>query len=227
MTIKLSAIWAGAITTSLLSFNVLADVTGDFTVVSATYLNSGNQYGGDVTIAGTVNNGAIQSKKTVAVDITYSVAYTYTMTNDQTQVTTIPGSCTSYDYYWAVNKNHKYIHKTACDATKDNTPASELWETTQTEIVTVTQAFDGTNGMTAITEPTISNGRLNPKGKITGYNWVSTKSLVPTDLVPELPAGAVLVSAVIADVSYKAYLKDTSGYEIPDTVITDSMEFHQ
>lgn len=215
-----------AVTASLFSFNVFADVTGDFTVVSATYLNSGNQYGGDVTIAGTVNNGAIQSKKTVAVDVTYAIAYTYKITSDQTQVSTIPGPCTTDAYYSEVNKQGKFIHQQSCDETKGKVPASELWETTKTEVTTVTQTFDGTNGMTAITEPTLNNGRLNPKGKVTGYNWSSTKSLVPIDLVPELPVGAELVNAEITDVSYKAYLKDSSGYEITDTVVTDAMEFH-
>ncbi len=59
---------------------VFADVTGDFKVVSATYLNPGTADGGDAAVAGTVNHGAIRSGKQVVVEITYTVAYQYSTT---------------------------------------------------------------------------------------------------------------------------------------------------
>ena len=199
-----------------LTSNVYADgVTGDFKVVSATYLNSGDENGGDVTVAGTVNHGAIQSQKSVVVEMTYDIAYTYTTTSTETQTVTVPGVCTDSIYYSE--------HENQCShANRDN---SILWiGSTSTTTNTVTNTVDETNGMTAITEPTIVKGRLNPKGKITGYNWSSIKSLVPTDIaLPLLPAGATLVDAAITNVTYTVYLKDVEGAQILDTVNTGDL----
>ncbi|WP_340122094.1 hypothetical protein [Methylobacter svalbardensis] len=196
-----------------LTSNVYAgDVTGDFKVVSATYSNNGDENGGDVTVSGTVNHGAIQSKKSVVVEVTYEIAYTYSTTSTETQTVSVPGVCTDTTYYNS--------HVNQCSHA--NQTSSILWiGSTTTTTATVTNNFNGTNGMTAITEPTVVNGRLNPKGKITGYNWLSVTSLVPSALVPTLPAGATLVDAVITDVFYTAYLKDADGSEIADTVISD------
>ena len=52
--------------------------------------------------------------------------------------------------------------------------------TVTTEPKTVTYTFNGSQGMTAIVEPTIERGRLNPKGKITGYNWNAHISIAPS-----------------------------------------------
>lgn len=215
--------------TMALTSNVYADgVTGDFKVVSATYLNSGDENGGDVTVAGTVNRGAIQSQKSVVVEMTYDIAYTYTMTSTETQTVSVPGVCTNSSYYNEVKINpatgaKTYPNKTKCD--NANHEHSILWVgSTTTTTNTVTNTFDETSGMTAITEPTIVKGRLNPKGKITGYNWSSVKSLVPTDIaLPLLPTGATLVDAAITNVGYTAYLKDVDGTQILDTVNTDDL----
>ncbi len=129
-----------------------------------------------------------------------------------------PGACTDNTYY--INNKKK------CDNASQN---SALWKGKSTT-VTVTHIFNGSEGMTAVTEPTVTNGRLNPKGKITGYNWSSMKSLVPAELIPELPADASLLSAEIANVSYTTYLLEagdaavgslsTSGTPILDTIVT-------
>lgn len=227
---KIAAMVTGSALLAALAFvgNVYAgEVTGDFKVVSATYLNGGNENGGDVTVAGTVNHGAIQSKKSVVVEVTYDVAYTYSTTSTETLTVSVPGVCTDPSYYNEQrvnpgNGNVSYPNKTKCDNANHET--SLLWiGSTTTSTDTVTNTFNGSNGMTAITEATVVNGRLNPKGKITGYNWSSVQSLVPTDLVPELPADATLVDAVITHVSYTAYLKDADGSEIADTVLTDEL----
>ncbi|MGZ5011340.1 MAG: hypothetical protein ACXV74_10315 [Methylobacter sp.] len=209
--------------------NVYADdVTGDFKTISTTYLNSGNENGGDVTIAGTVNHGAIQSKKSVVVEVTYDIAYTYSMTENETQTVSVPGVCTISSYYNKVAINPgtgatTYPNKSKCD--NANHEHSILWIGSTTSTTnTVTHTFDETSGMTAITEPTIVKGRLNPKGKITGYNWSSIKSLVPADIaLPLLPTGAILIDAAITNVTYTAYLKDVDGVQIPDTVITGDL----
>ncbi|MDP2317982.1 MAG: hypothetical protein Q8O42_01395 [Acidobacteriota bacterium] len=93
--------------------------------------------------------------------------------------------------------------------------------TTTTAPQTITTTFNGAAGMTAITEPTIERGRLNPKGKITGYNWASNMSIVPhASLVDPalIPAGYTVISVTINSVSYTAYLNDANGVQIADTV---------
>lgn len=181
-----------------------ADVTGDFKVVSATYLNPGTDAGGDVAISGTVNRGAVQSGKRVVVDVTYELAYLYSTTFIETTTTTpfcdLPGNA----------------DKQQCLSADANSSLKKGKTTT----TTVTKEFAATDGMSAITEATVTNGRLNPKGKVTGYNWSVIRSLVPVELVPELPDGAVLVSAEIAGISYTAYLKDANGDQIADTVFS-------
>lgn len=198
----------------------LADVTGDFKVTGYGYTN-------DVaTVSGTVNNGAIQSKKTVVVDMTYDYSFvaekTEAIPGETTTVTVfVPGKCVT----GVPNTQGCYDPKTG----KPQATNGAIWtgtyeiSTTTTEPKTVTYTFNGTQGMTAITEPTIEKGRLNPKGKITGYNWASSLSIVPnSDLVnPALvPFGYSIVSVTINSVSYTAYLKDAAGTQIADTVMT-------
>lgn len=195
-----------------------ADVTGDFKFTGSSYMN-------DVaTVSGTVNHGAIQSKKTVVVDITYDYSFvaekTETIPGETTIVTVfVPGKCVT----GIPNTNGCYDKNGNPKATD-----GEIWtghyetSTVTTEPKTVTLTFNGSQGMTAITEPTIEKGRLNPKGKITGYNWAGTLSIVPNaDLVdPTLvPAGYSVVSVTINSVSFTAYLNDATGVQIPDTVI--------
>ena len=197
-----------------------ADVTGDFKV-------TGYGYASDVaTVSGTVNNGAIQSKKTVVVDVTYDYSFvaekTETIPGETTTVLVfVPGKCVTGE----PNTSGCYDPKTGLPHATggDIWTGSSTTSTITTEPTTVTTQFNGTQGMTAITEPTIERGRLNPKGKITGYNWTSTLSIVPNaDLVdPALvPAGYTIILVTVNSVSYTAYLKDAAGDQIADTVIT-------
>jgi hypothetical protein len=199
-----------------------AEVTGDFKVTGYGYAN-------DVaTVAGTVNNGAIQSRKTVVVDVTYDYSFlaekTEIIPGETTTVTVfVPGKCVS-----APNDNLK-----AC-FDKDGNPkgtGGAIWtgtyetSTTTTEPQTVTTQFNGTQGMTAITEPTIEKGRLNPKGKITGYNWTNTLSIVPNASLVDIalvPDGYSIISVTVNSVSYTAYLKDAAG-PIADTVMSGAI----
>jgi hypothetical protein len=196
------------------------DVTGDFKVTGISYAN-------DVaTVSGSVNHGAIQSGKSVVVDITYDYSFVAEKTETipgETITTTVfvPGKCVT-----APQDNLK-----ACFEKDGVTPKAtngEIWtghyevSTVTTEPTTVTTTINpSSQGMTAITEPTVVKGRLNPKGKITGYNWEAKQSIVPT---PELvnpalvPAGYTVVSVVINSISYTAYLVDANAGVIADTV---------
>lgn len=202
-----------------------ADVTGDFKVTGYGYTN-------DVAnVSGTVNHGAIQSKKSVVVDVTYDYSFVAEKTvtiPGETIISRVfmPGKCTETTYATADNGT-----RDACWDKNGNPKATNgaIWvgsyetSTTTTEPKTIKQTFNGTQGMTAITEPTIEKGRLNPKGKITGYNWAAALSIVPNaDLVdPALvPEGYSIVSVTINDVSYTAYLMDANGLQIADTVMT-------
>lgn len=205
-----------------------ADVTGDFKVTGFGYTN-------DVaSVNGTVNHGAIQSKKNVVVDITYDYSFvaekTETIPGETSTITIhVPGKCTQVTFETA-----DVTTKSAC-WTKEGAPKATngaIWtgtyetSTVTTEPKTVTYNFTGSAGMTAITEPTIEKGRLNPKGKITGYNWAAGMSIVPNaDLVdPALvPAGYSVVSVTINDISYTAYLVDQYGVQIADTVMTGAI----
>lgn len=199
-----------------------ADVTGDFKVTGSGYAN-------DVaTVSGTVNNGAIQSRKTVVVDVTYE----YSFLAEKTEV--IPGETTTVTVF-VPGKCVTGIPNTEGCYDKNGKPKAtggDIWtgtyvtSTTTTEPKTVTQTFTGASGMTAITEPTIEKGRLNPKGKITGYNWTSSLSIIPNaDLVdPSLiPAGYTVTKVIINSISYTAYLRDSLGGTIADTVMTGSL----
>jgi hypothetical protein len=195
------------------------DVTGDFKVTGVGYAN-------DVaTVSGTVNHGAIQSRKNVVVDVTYDYSFvaekTETIPGETTTVTVfVPGKCVTDP---AGNAN-------AC-FDKNGIPKAvngDIWTGTYetsiitTEPTTVTTTFSGSQGMTAITEPTIEKGRLNPKGNITGYNWESKLSIVPNAAIVDpalVPAGYSVVSVTINSVSYTAYLTDASGFPIADTVV--------
>jgi len=201
---------------------VSADVTGDFKATGYSYIN-------DVaSVSGTVNNGAIQSKKAVNVDITYDYSFvvekTETIPGETTTVTVfVPGKCVTG------------IPNTEGCFDKDGNPKATngaIWtgtyetSTVTTEPKTITYTSSGTQGMTAITEPTIEKGRLNPKGKITGYNWTATLSIVPNaDLVDPalIPEGYTVIAVTINSVSYTAYLTDVTGLQIPDTIVTGNI----
>jgi len=200
---------------------VSADVTGDFKV-------SGYGYANDVaTVSGTVNNGAIQSKKTVVVDITYD----YSFVAEKTE--TIPGEATTVEIFVPGKCVTDPVDNAKACFEKDGvTPKATngaIWtgtyetSTVTTEPQTVTYKFNGSQGMSAITEPTIEKGRLNPKGKITGYNWTASQSIVPNaDLVDSalVPEGYTIIAVTINSISYTAYLTDVIGLQIPDTVVT-------
>ncbi len=197
-----------------------ADVTGDFKVTGYGYAN-------DVaTIAGTVNHGAIQSKKAVVVDVTYDYSFV--------AVKTIAGETTTVDVF-VPGKCVTGVPNTSGCYNSDGSPKGidrDIWtgtyetSTITTEPQTVTTQFNGAQGMIAITEPTIEKGRLNPKGKITGYNWQDIVSIVPNaDLVePALvPDGYDVTDVTVNSISYTAYLKDATGSQIADTVMNGTI----
>lgn len=200
-----------------------ADVTGDFKVTGVGYTND------TATVSGTVNHGAIQSRKSVVVDVTYDYSFaaekSETIPGETTTVTVfVPGKCIT-----GIPNTEGCYEK---DGTTPKNPDRPLWtgtydtSTVTTEPQTVTHTFSGSQGMIAITEPTIEKGRLNPKGKITGYNWSSALSIVPNaDLVdPALvPAGYSVISVTINSVYYAAYLIDARDYEISDTYVTGTL----
>jgi len=213
----------------LMSFSPLlaaADVTGDFKI-------TGLSYTGDVaTVSGTVNHGAIQSKKNVNVEITFDYAFKAekTVTTPGETITEIigfiPGKCVT-----GVPNTNGCFEKdgvTPKDTDREEWTGTPVTETRTTEPTTVTYTFDGSKGMTANTEPTIEKGRLNPKGKITGYNWASTLSIVPNAALVDsglIPDGYELVpaSVVIVSVSYIAYLTDSYDNVITDTLISGDL----
>jgi hypothetical protein len=189
----------------------LADATGDFKVTGTSYGNAGDADGGDVAISGSVNHGAIQSGKTVNVNVNYEYSFEYqtTETVNGVTTTTIPARCPS-----------------PTDRACRSNDGSANWfpKIIQTPYsYTETHTFNGSNGMTSITAPTVEKGRLNPKGKITGYNWSKQLSIVPSAIVVPaslIPEGATLVegSIQITKVTYEAFLKDAEGTVIADTV---------
>jgi len=200
-----------------------ADVTGDFKVTGFNFAND------TATVSGTVNHGAIQSGKSVVVDVTYDYSFVAeieeTIPGETTTVTVfVPGKCVT----------DPVGNASACFDKDGNPKATNgaIWtgsyetSTVTTEPQTITHEFTGTSGMTAITEPTIEKGRLNPKGKITGYNWASSQSIVPNaDLVDPLlvPYGYAVVSVIINSVAFEAFLVDRAGNVIPDTVVTGTI----
>jgi hypothetical protein len=216
---KMSALVAILCLTAMVNVT-LADVTGDFKVASATYAaGSGDANGGDVVISGTVNHGAIQSGKKVVVDVnyTYSFQYQTTTTVNGFTTVTIPARCP--------NSNDN-----ACRSND----GSANWRSKTEQIpysTTSTATFNGASSMVAITAPTLNSaGRLNPKGKVTGYNWVNTTSVLATDDIVDpslIPAGSTLVagSVLITSVSWRVYLVDSANNEIADTVNEGSFTF--
>lgn len=192
-----------------------AQVTGNFKVTASTYENSGNADGGDVTISGTLNHGAIQSGKKVVVEVIYDYSFEYTITSTVNGVTTVttPARCPNPNDSACKNKpdGHQFFFPTT-----ENVPYS----------YDIVEEFDGSKGMTAITEPTVVGNKINPKGKIVGYKFTQPQSLIPSDslvnLAADLPTGAALVSGSVqfTKVGFKAYLKDVDGSVIADTVVT-------
>ena len=196
------------------------DVTGDFKVTGIGYAN-------DVaTVSGSVNHGAIQSRKSVVVDITYDYSFVaekmVTTPGETTTVTVfVPGKCVTDP----VGNFSACFHQ---DGRPKATNGAIWTGTTETSTVTtppttVTMKFNGSQGMTVITEPTIEKGRLNPKGKITGYNWESKQSIVPNASLVDptlIPEGYSVVSVTINSISCTAYLADTNGVAIADTVVS-------
>jgi len=171
-----------------------AQVTGDFKVTAVGYTN-------DVAmVGGTLNRGAIQSGKNVVVEVSYEYSFvaekTVTTSGETMSVLVfVPGRCTTLGC--AATADAACYHQSGPDAGQAKALNGAIWvgqyqtQTVTTEAQTITHTFSGASGMTAITEPTIEKGRLNPKGKITGYNWVSNQSIVPNaslvdpSLVPE------------------------------------------
>lgn len=200
-----------------------ADITGDFKVTGSNFAND------TATVSGTVNHGAIQSGKAVVVDVTYDYSFLAEMED------TIPGEATTVTVFVPGKCVTDPVANASACFDKDGEPKATngaIWtgsyvtSTITTEPETITHSFNGSNGMTAITEPTIEKGRLNPKGKVTGYNWTSTQSIVPNaDLVaPSLvPYGYSVVSVTINSVSYEAYLVDRDGAYFPDTVVSGTL----
>ena len=195
------------------------DVTGDFKVTGVGYTN-------DVaTVSGTVNHGAIQSRKTVVVNVTYDYSFvaekTETIPGETTTVTVfVPGKCVTDP----VGNANACFDRNGIPKAVNGAIWTGTYETSTitTEPTTVTTTFNGSQGMTAITEPTIEKGRLNPKGKITGYNWEAKLSIVPNAAIVDpalVPAGYSVVSVTINSVSFTAYLTDASGIPIADTVV--------
>lgn len=193
-------------------------VTGDFKVTGIGYTN-------DVaTVSGSVNHGAIQSGKNVVVDLTYEYSFVAEMEEvipgETTTVSVhIPGRCVT----GVPNTNGCFHPQTGEPLGIDDEKWVGHYEVSSitTDPQTITHTFNGVQGMTAITEPTVERGRLNPKGKITGYNWQATMSIVPNAGLVDpalVPMGYTVVSVTINSVSYAAYLVDPAGNAIPDTV---------
>lgn len=203
-------------------------VTADFKVTTLGYVND------NASVGGTINRGGIQSGKSVVVDLTYTYSFIAEMTE------TIPGTTTTVLVFVPARclpgvtlTDAACYHQSGPNAGQPKALGGQIWEssyqtqTVTTEPQTVTRTMTGASSMTAITEPTIEKGRLNPKGKITGYNWLSVQSIVPTpELVdPNLvPSGYTVVSVTINTVDYTAYLIDANGSQIPDTVMTGRLQ---
>lgn len=199
----------------------MAEVTGDFKVTGSGFVN-------DVAaVSGTVNHGAIQSGKTVVVDVRYD----YSFVAEKTEI--LPGESSTVSVFVPGKCVTGVPNQEGCFDRYGNPQAvnGAIWtgtyetSTVVTEPRIVTYRFAGSQGMTALTEPTIEKGRLNPKGKITGYNWESKLSIVPNaSLVDPLlvPAGYTLIAVVINSADYTAYLEDSGGHQIADTVVRGS-----
>jgi hypothetical protein len=192
-----------------------ADVTGDFKLVSATYTNPGNDTGGDVTLGGSVNNGAIQSGKSVVADVTYDYSFEYQIVTETGAVTCVKKK---------KNGQIQIIGEGACTDKEFAEDGAYEIDTTVKSTLKVPAS-----GMKAIKAATVTkDGRLNPNGKITGYDWSATYSIVPLDEVVDpalIPAGATLVSGSvrITSVTYSVYLVDAVGSQILDTVISGAL----
>lgn len=205
-----------------------AQVTADFKVTSVGYAND------IASVGGTINRGGIQSGKSVVVDLTY----TYSFVAEKTE--TIPGTTTTVLVFVPARcilgvslTDAACYHQSGPNAGQPKALGGAIWEssyqtqTVTTEPQTVTHTMTGSTSMTAITEPTIEKGRLNPKGKITGYNWLSTRSIVPTPEIVDpalVPSGYTVVSVTINTVDYTTYLIDANGIQIPDTVVTGRLQ---
>ncbi|HLL76817.1 MAG TPA: hypothetical protein VK421_16305 [Pyrinomonadaceae bacterium] len=214
---KLTILGAFVLVAALASVGAFAQATGDFKVTGTSYGNSGDADGGDVNIAGTVNHGAIQSGKSVNVEIAYeySFEYTKTVTVNGVNTITIPAKCPSTENNQECKNKTPQSHPQHFQPTIINEPYT----------TTTVLSFNGTDGMTSITAPTVVNGRLNPKGKITGYNWAKALTIAPVDSLvsaSDIPEGGTLVpgSVQITKVSYAAALKDKEGNVIADTLNT-------
>ncbi|MBU5614100.1 hypothetical protein [Geomonas azotofigens] len=192
-----------------------ADVTGDFKLASATYTNPGDATGGDVTLTGSVNNGAIQSGKSVVVDYSFDYSFEY-------QIVTETGTvvCAKKKH----NGEIQIIGEGACTNKEFAEDKAFNIDTT----VKTTQKLSA-SGMKAVKAPTVTkDGRLNPNGKITGYDWNAVYSIVPLDEIVDpalIPTGATLVSGSvkITGVSYSAYLVDPTGAQIADTLVSGTL----
>lgn len=210
-----------------------AQTTGDFKVTGLSYAN-------DVAmVSGTVNRGAIQSGKNVVAEITYEYSFVAekieTIAGETTTVRVfVPGRCVTLGS--AAQADAACYYQSGPSAGQPKALNGAIWtgsyetQTVTTEPQTITHVFSGANGMTAITEPTIEKGRLNPKGKITGYNWSSSQSIVPNASLVDpalVPEGYTVVSVTINSVSFTAFLVDANGYQIADTVMAGEFSVPQ
>jgi len=206
-----------------------AQVTGDFKVKATSYLN-------DVAlVAGSVNHGAIQSGKLAQVEFAFS--YTFTAEKEvlvpgETSTVLIfrPGKCAGQLFNPNSNANDSACFYTSGNqAGQQKNPLGPLWVghveeqtvTTPDTVQIVTMSANG-SGLTAIYEPVVVKGRINPKGKLTGYDWSATTgiSASPSIVNPLLvPEGYVVTSVMINDIQFTAYLVDKDGVVIPDTVV--------
>jgi hypothetical protein len=191
--------------TALMSMSVAA-VTGDYKLNSITYSNSGDQFGGDIRAAGTINRGAIQSGGQIVLETDYEYSFEYSIL--------VPG------------KDSVAIIKVCNPRIAAERACQEVTEHTKGKSTTV--IAEGSGALKAITQATTVNGRLNPKGKVTGFDWAALYSVASTDAVVDLsliPAGGTLVpnSVEITKVGYSAYLIDGEGAVALDTFKTGTL----
>jgi len=204
-----------------------AQVTGDFKVLNVSYLS-------DVTLVrGSMNHGAVQSGKDAQVEFSFTYSFTAeredTIEGD-TQYIFVPGKCVNAPltdqscYYQKDNGGHNKGDRIG--APSDGKWAGE-WTSIVTEPKTVIVTINGAgSGLVAVYEPIVVKGRINPKGKLTGYDWTATTGIsASNDIVdPALvPEGFVITSVTINQIDFKAYLVDKAGVVFADTIVTGTL----
>ena len=193
------------LTVALMAASTAYAVTGDYKLNSLTYTNSGDQFGGDVRAAGTINRGLIQSGGQIVLETDYEYSFEYAIgSTDGSQA--IIKVCTP-----------KKAAAKACDEVTEHTAGKDT-----------TIIAEGSGALKALTQATVVNGRLNPKGKITGYDWDALASVVATDSLVNpalIPSGGTLVpnSVEITSVKASAYLIDGEGVIAADTLSSKAL----